>query len=217
MFDNSFQTFFKSNFSTINKDPNNTEEPVFDEAEAQKVVDDLMESLDNAEPGNAEGQSEPVAEEVDEVTALRSQLAEMEKVALRHQADLENFRKRSRAQVQDQLKYASLPLITQILEAVDNLNRATEVANDESADAAGIVEGVKMVSQQLSNILEQQGCKRIEAVGKPFDPNCHQAVQMQPSDEFESNTVMTEVRAGFMLHDRVIRPAQVFVSTGPAT
>jgi len=154
---------------------------------------------------------------VDEVTALRSQLAEMEKVALRHQADLENFRKRSRAQVQDQLKYASLPLITQILEAVDNLNRATEVANDESADAAGIVEGVKMVSQQLSNILEQQGCKRIEAVGKPFDPNCHQAVQMQPSDEFESNTVMTEVRAGFMLHDRVVRPAQVFVSTGPAT
>lgn len=201
----------------MNKDPNNTEEPVFDEAEAQKVVDDLMESLDNADAGNADGQPEPAAEEVDEVTALRSQLAEMEKVALRHQADLENFRKRSRAQVQDQLKYASLPLITQILEAVDNLNRATEVANDESADAAGIVEGVKMVSQQLSNILEQQGCKRIEAVGKPFDPNCHQAVQMQPSDEFESNTVMTEVRAGFMLHDRVVRPAQVFVSTGPAT
>ena len=106
----------------MNKDPNNTEEPVFDEAEAQKVVDDLMESLDNVEPGNADGQPEPAAEEVDEVTALRSQLAEMEKVALRHQADLENFRKRSRAQVQDQLKYASLPLITQILEAVDNLN-----------------------------------------------------------------------------------------------
>ena len=201
----------------MNKDPNNPEEPVFDEAEAQKVVDDLMETLDTADAGNADGQSEPAAEEVDEVTALRSQLAEMEKLALRYQADLENFRKRSRAQVQDQLKYASLPLITQILEAVDNLNRATEVANNESADAAGIVEGVKMVSQQLSNILEQQGCKRIEAVGKPFDPNCHQAVQMQPSDEFESNTVMTEVRAGFMLHDRVVRPAQVFVSTGPAT
>ena len=201
----------------MNKDPNNPEEPVFDEAEAQKVVDDLMESLDNVEPGNADGQPEPAVEEVDEVTALRSQLAEMEKLALRYQADLENFRKRSRAQVQDQLKYASLPLITQILEAVDNLNRATEVANDESSDATGIVEGVKMVSQQLSNILEQQGCKRIEAVGKPFDPNCHQAVQMQPSDEYESNTVMTEVRAGFMLHDRVVRPAQVFVSTGPAT
>ena len=201
----------------MNKDPNNPEEPVFDEAEAQKVVDDLMETLDNTDAGNADDQPEPAAEEVDEATALRSKLAEMEKLALRYQADLENFRKRSRAQVQGQLKYASLPLITQILEAVDNLNRATEVANNESADAAGIVEGVKMVSQQLSNILEQQGCKRIEAVGKPFDPNCHQAVQMQPSDEFESNTVMTEVRAGFMLHDRVVRPAQVFVSTGPAT
>ena len=200
----------------MNKDPQNPEEPDFDEAEAQKVVDDLMEtiSMDGADQSAAD--SSDATGEVDEVTALRAQLAEMEKAALRHQADLENFRKRSRAQVQEQLKYASLPLISQMLESVDNLNRATESANDESADASGIVEGVKMVAQQLSNLLEQQGCKRIEAVGQPFDPNRHQAVQMQPSDEYESNTVMTEIRAGFMLHDRVVRPAQVFVSTGPA-
>lgn len=198
----------------MNKDPKKPEEPALDDAEAQKLVDDLMESMN--QEGAADGQTDAGSEEVDELTALQAKLAEMEKVALRHQADLENFRKRSRAQVQEQLKYASLPLIAQLLESVDNLNRATESANDESADASGIVEGVKMVSQQLSNILEQRGCRRIEAVGQPFDPNFHQAVQMQPSDEFESNTVMAEVRTGFMLYDRVVRPAQVFVSTGPA-
>ena len=198
----------------MNKDPKKPEEPALDDAEAQKLVDDLMESMN--QEGAADGQTDAGSEEVDELTALQAKLAEMEKVALRHQADLENFRKRSRAQVQEQLKYASLPLIAQLLESVDNLNRATESANDESADASGIVEGVKMVSQQLSNILEQRGCRRIEAVGQPFDPNFHQAVQMQPSDEFESNTVMAEVRTGFILYDRVVRPAQVFVSTGPA-
>ena len=80
----------------------------------------------------------------------------------------------------------------------------------------GLLEGVKMVAQQISTVLENKGCKKIEAVGQPFDPNLHQAVQMQPSDEYESNTVMQELRTGFQLHDRVIRPSQVFVSTGPA-
>jgi molecular chaperone GrpE len=73
-----------------------------------------------------------------------------------------------------------------------------------------------MVAQQISDVLAEKGCKKIEAVGQPFDPNKHQALQMQASDEFEANTVMADMRPGFELHDRVIRPAQVFVSTGPA-
>ena len=73
-----------------------------------------------------------------------------------------------------------------------------------------------MVAQQISDILTEKGCKKIEAVGQPFDPNKHQAMQMQPSDEYEANIVMMDLRPGFELHDRVIRPSQVFVSTGPA-
>ncbi len=153
---------------------------------------------------------------VDELSELRSKNAELEKLALRYQADLENFRKRSRAQAQEQIKYASLPLISELLESVDNLGRATDSVEADDKNA-GLIEGVKMVATQISNLLEQHGCKKIEAVGHAFDPNCHQAVQMQPSDEYESNVVMTEVRPGFKLHDRVIRPSQVFVSTGPAT
>jgi molecular chaperone GrpE len=73
-----------------------------------------------------------------------------------------------------------------------------------------------MVAQQISDALMDKGCKKIESVGQPFDPNKHQAIQMQASDEYPANTVMMDMRPGFELHDRVIRPSQVFVSTGPA-
>lgn len=191
----------------MNTEPNQDPiaEPPADESDVTMTDETLKFS--------AAGSGEATENEVD---SLRHQLMEMEKTALRHQADLENYRKRSRTQMQDQLRYASLPLISELLESVDNLNRATDSAQAD-AEASGLVEGVRMVSTQISNLLEQHGCKRIEAVGKPFDPSFHQAVQMQPSDEFEANTVMHEIRAGFILHDRVVRPAQVFVSTGPAT
>jgi len=73
-----------------------------------------------------------------------------------------------------------------------------------------------MVATQITKVLEDHGCKRIDAVGQPFDPNLHQALQMQASDEHPANTVMQDLRSGFQLHDRLIRPTQVFVSTGPA-
>ena len=83
---------------------------------------------------------------------------------------------------------------------------------DNSGD--GLNDGVKMVATQMATILEKHGCKKIEAVGAAYDPNLHQALQMQPSEEYEANTVMMDLRSGFQLHDRVLRPSQVFVSTG---
>ena len=118
--------------------------------------------------------------------------------------------------MQDQLRYASVPLMNELLEAVDNLHRAID-AHEKDPSSEGLLEGVRLVAQQISTILENNGCKKIESVGQPFDPNLHQAVQMQPSNEFAANSVMRELRTGFQLHDRVIRPAQVFVSTGPST
>lgn len=148
------------------------------------------------------------------VESLQAQLADAEKRVLMAHADLENFRRRTRRDLQDQIKYAPLSLISEILETVDNLNRAIEsYENDPNGD--GLVEGVKMVAQQISTTLSNNGCKQIESIGQPFDPNLHQAMQMQPSNEFDANTVMMDLRPGFQLHDRVIRPAQVFVSTGP--
>ena len=155
------------------------------------------------------GQGEPTIE------SLQMQVADAEKRVLMAHADLENFRRRNRRDMQDQLKYAPLKVMQDVLEAVDNLQRAVE-SYEADANGDGLVEGVKMVAQQINTALETHGCKKIEAVGQPFDPNMHQALQMQPSDEHDANVVMQDLRSGFQLHDRVIRPSQVFVSTGPA-
>ncbi|MDB4777953.1 nucleotide exchange factor GrpE [bacterium] len=178
-------------------------DPIAEETTADQIAEELVEAT--VAPTDSEDES---------IDSLKQQLSEMEKTALRHQADMENFRKRTRTQMDEQLKYASLPLLTELLESADNLNRASESAKTEGESSA-LLQGVTMVAAQLSLLLDKHGCKPIESVGQPFDPNCHQAVQMQPSDEYPANTVMHEIRSGFKLHDRVIRPAQVFVSTGP--
>ena len=148
------------------------------------------------------------------VENLQAQLADAEKRVLLAHADLENFRRRNRREMQDQMRYASLTLMTEILESVDNLQRAIE-AYETEPNGDGLVEGVKLVSQQIAASLENHGCKKINAVGQPFDPNLHQAIQMQPSAEHAANLVAADLRPGFQLHERVIRPSPVFVSTGP--
>ena len=186
-------------------------------------VDDQPQPADN-ESNQIEPASEELLKELDAametsseptVESLQAELADAEKRVLMAHADLDNFRRRTRRDQQDSLKYATLPMMGQILEALDNFDRAME-AHEQDPSGTGLLDGVKMVAQQISDILTEKGCKKIEAVGQPFDPNKHQAMQMQPSDEYEANIVMMDLRPGFELHDRVIRPSQVFVSTGPA-
>lgn len=154
-------------------------------------------------------------DETDIVLQLQDQLKEAEKRVLMAQADLENFRRRVRRESQDQIKYASAGLMTDLLEPVDNLHRAIDAYRlDPNGD--GLRDGVNLVLGQIKETLTKHGCKPIDAAGQPFDPNRHQALQMQPSDEWPANTVMQDLRPGFQLHDRVLRPSQVFVSTGPA-
>ncbi len=151
----------------------------------------------------------------DEVSRLKAALAEAEKRELLAVADLDNFRKRTRQATQEQLRYATLGIMNEILEALDNLQRAIESAENDPT-GTGLLDGVKMVADQISSILESHGCTKIQSVGQPFDPNFHQAVKMEHSDKYPANTVIKELRSGFQLHDRVIRPVQVFVSTGAA-
>jgi molecular chaperone GrpE len=150
----------------------------------------------------------------DELCRLRAELAESEKRTLLAIAELENFRKRSSKNFQEQTRYAALPVLTELLEIVDNLDRAIENVAVETD--RGLIDGLKMVSEQIRGLLNSQSCQAIESVGHAFDPNLHQAVQMQPSYEYPANVVTAELRTGYVLHDRVIRPAQVLVSTGPA-
>lgn len=162
------------------------------------------------------------------VAELEAQLREANERALRAQAELENFRKRSQRELADERRYAVVPLVRDLLPIVDNLERAIEATQARSASElsapgnAGeslnsLLEGVKMVAFQFQNVLGQHQCVRIETVGAPFDANQHQAIAQEPSDQYPAGVVTRAAQSGYKLHDRVIRPAQVFVSTGSPT
>ncbi len=163
------------------------------------------------------GEDDNVPQESPEqlVDALEQQVAELRDRELKAQAELENFRRRILRDVDLQLKFAAMPLVHDLLDVVDNLHRATE-PNANSAGGEGVIAGVKLVQNQLATVLAKYHCTPIESVGKPFDPNIHQAIAQQPSDTYPAGTVMLETSLGFMMHDRVVRPSMVIVSTGPA-
>ena len=194
-------------------DENQPIDPEQDQETTNNFAEDVNEAIDVTM--EIESAATEPAEELSEVDQLKAQVADAEKRVLMAHADLENYRKRTRRDMQDQMKYASLPLMNGLLESVDNLQRAIE-SYEQEPNGDGLAQGVAMVSAQISKVLEEHGCKKIDAVGQPFDPNLHQALQMQASDDHPANTVMQDLRPGFQLHDRLIRPTQVFVSTGPA-
>ena len=147
------------------------------------------------------------------IAALEADLKEANDRVLRAQAELENYRKRSQRELADERRYAVVPLVRDLLPVVDNLERAIEAAAGAEG-GKGLLDGVKLVATQLENVLKQHQCVRIDTVGAPFDPNQHQAIAQEPSDEHPAGTVTRAAQSGYKLHDRVIRPAQVFVSTG---
>jgi molecular chaperone GrpE len=144
-----------------------------------------------------------------------AELAAEKNRSLRLQAEMENLRARTAREIAEQAHYATLPLMRDLLPVVDNIDRALDAAS-QAGDADSLLEGIRMVQQQLLSALAQHNCVRIEALGKPFDPQFHAAIMQQPSDEVPANHVLLVAQAGYKLHDRVVRPAQVIISTGPA-
>ena len=177
-----------------------------DDLNAEGVADEVLRELDLLE------------ENADETTTIlldRLRVAEAE--VLRSRAEMENYRKRMQRDSDQQLKFANVPIVRDLLDVIDNLNRAREAARGDETNIKALIDGVQMVSQQFTDALAKHGCKVIEAVGTDFDPNIHQAIAQMPSLDQPAGKVAQEVAVGYMLHDRVIRPAQVIVSTGSAS
>jgi molecular chaperone GrpE len=191
-------------------DRNAEEQLAEDNVTSEKPASRAQNGAEAAQSENPAGQSAP-----DELTRLQDELRSADDRLLRAQAEFENYRKRVRREMEDERRYAALPLIRDLLSVADNLNRAIESA-EQSGSTSGLLEGVKMVAGQLDNVLEQHHCRRIEAEAEPFDPHLHEALAQEPSDEHPPSTVTRVARVGYRLHDRVVRPSQVFVSTGPA-
>ncbi|MBW1697782.1 MAG: nucleotide exchange factor GrpE [Deltaproteobacteria bacterium] len=131
---------------------------------------------------------------------------------LRLYAEFENYKKRSAREMQDIKKYANEELLKAMLSVVDNLELAIRASNEHTKDQNGIVEGIDMTLKHILSILEKYHVKPIDSVGKPFDPRYHEALLQEESDEHPENTVINELQKGYMLYDRLLRPAVVAVS-----
>jgi len=150
----------------------------------------------------------------EEVRRLRADLDDARDRALRFQAEMDNFRKRVAREIEAERRHAAAPLLADLLGVLDNIRRAI-AAGQQAAQGDSLLEGVRLVAQQLEDVLRRHHCVPIEALHAPFDPHVHEAVCQQPTDEFPPNTVVQVLREGYQLHDRVIRPSQVVVSTSP--
>ncbi len=183
----------------------------------EQVVEEAKETQ-TEESITAENSEETVVEEKSEaallqekVDELQAKLTETEGRTLRLQADFENYKRRVQLDKQAAEKYRSQSLVSDILPALDNFERAMQVeASDEQMKS--LLQGMEMVYRQLLEALTKEGVEAIEAVGKQFDPHEHQAVMQVEDSEFESNAVVEEFQKGYKLKDRVIRPSMVKVN-----
>ncbi|GAA0135963.1 nucleotide exchange factor GrpE [Paenibacillus sp. YSY-4.3] len=146
-----------------------------------------------------------------EVEALRAELEEQQQRMLRAQADFDNFRRRTQKEKEELGKYASAKLITELLPVIDNFERAI-ASGEQGADISSYAKGVEMIFRQLEGVLGSEGLKAMETIGEPFNPEFHQAIMQVESDEYEEGIVVEEVQKGYMLKDKVLRPAMVKVS-----
>jgi molecular chaperone GrpE len=149
----------------------------------------------------------PLADASAELAAANDRL-------LRLHAEMQNLRNRTAREIADERKYAALPVLRDLLPVVDNIDRAIEAA-EKGGDAQNLLEGFRLVRQQLVNVLSQHQIEPIDAHGQPFDPNIHQAILQQPSAEIPAGSISLVTQQGYKLHDRVVRPSQVIVSSGP--
>ena len=186
-----------------------TNEPI-DEIETQKndATDEALASADVADP--------PPETRDEEMERLRETADSADKRVLQAQAEAENFRKRMRRDYENQLKFAPMGLVTDILQVRDNLVRALEAA-ETSDDSQGLKEGVAIVAKQLDEQLAKHGVKQIPTEGEMFDPNFHEAISQMPSDDHAEGMVAHVAVIGFQMYERVVRPSQGVVSTGPAS
>jgi molecular chaperone GrpE len=189
----------------------NQPEETSSEAREESSLDPFTEHSQNIDQAQSDFAGE---EEI--VNQLRGEVEEANRRVLMAQAEIENSRKRMRRDYEDQLKYASLPLLKDTLEVLDNLRRALDAARSAEA-ATGFAEGVAMVAKQLEEVIGKHHCTPIATDGVDFDPNVHEAISQMPSDTIPQGKIAHVAVVGYQLHDRVIRPSQVIISTGPIT
>jgi molecular chaperone GrpE len=163
------------------------------------------------EQGISLSDREALVEQIDKLEKENEALSDR---LLRTMAEFDNYRKRVAREKDDLAKYGAEKMALDILPVADNFERALEQAKT-AADAAAVVEGVKMIFKQFLATLEKFNIKPFDAIGQTFDPEKHEAMAQQNHPEYAENTVMAEFQKGYFLNDKLLRPARVVVSRGP--
>jgi molecular chaperone GrpE len=161
----------------------------------------------------ARGADASQAEAEDPTAGLQADLDRFRDLALRSQADFENYKRRSAREKEEAIKYANSSLLERLVGIIDNFELGLAAAKDQGANSP-IYSGMVLVQKQLNDLLTENGLQPIEAEGRKFDPNLHEAIAHEAS-EFPEETVIRQTRRGYRFKDRLLRPARVVVSSGP--
>src|SRR6056297_2531193 len=173
--------------------------------------DGIDEASQEGEQVSTEATIEQLKSELEQV---RQESADEHDRLLRLSAEFENYKKRMDRQADEFKKYANESLLKELLTVVDNLERAISSTDQDRGanNEACVIEGVEMTLNEILKVLKRFNVTPIEAKGKPFDPVYHEAMMQEETDEYPENTVINEFQKGYMLHDRLLRPAMVVVS-----
>ncbi len=192
-------------------------EPVQSEEVAVTEQEETPETV--AETAAAEEAEDSVEAQLRaDLQQAQEEAASLKDQYLRTVADMENLRKRTQREKEELAKFANENILRDILDVVDNLERAVDHAEqaEMGETGAGLLEGVQMTLTQFSQVLKKYGVEPVEALGKPFDPALHQAMGQLETEEHPANAVAQELQKGYTLNDRLLRPSMVMVAKAPA-
>jgi molecular chaperone GrpE len=186
-----------------------------------EVTDEPAPAEQTGSPTNASAPQDSSAarsedmQSTDELTAgLQADLDRFRDLALRSQADFDNFKKRAAREKEEAIKYANSSLLERLIAIVDNFELGLSAARSEG-EQSPIYSGMSMVLKQLTDFLADNGLQGVDAEGQKFDPNLHEAIAHEPNEHTPEGKVIRQLRRGYKLRDRLLRPAAVVVSSGP--
>jgi molecular chaperone GrpE len=176
-----------------------------------------MSKTENETTAPETAAAEPAALPPEQAAALQAEAAKAKENWLRTAADFENFKKRAAREKTESAQYATASLLQKLLPVLDNFEMALAAAqNAKDGKNDSLQAGVVMIQQQLKNALAETGLEEIDAAGKPFDPNFHEAISQQESAEVAEGNVLQQLRKGYKFKERLLRPATVIVAKKPA-
>ena len=203
----------------MEKDKEEINEEINVNEDSQDLADPKEDNEDHINSENNDENVEPESEEEDiqetEEDILKEEIKTLKEEKIRVLAEMENLRKRFEREKIDSIKYGSVNFARDILSPGDNLERALSAINEGEEHPQSIknlIEGLLMVKKEFSTALEKHGITKIDSLNKKFDPNLHQAMMEIENNDLDEGVVVQEIQTGYMMHDRLLRPAMVGVS-----